>query len=107
MRPSASCEWPEQNRLEYGFGTSVVTPVIGSHTRSTPEVVNDPVYIRILPVCSITMLTATNPSSVGAPHCPTAPGFVVFSTLTTTAAEVRVLPAASRATAVRVCDPSV
>src|SRR4051812_41109705 len=99
MRPSASCEWPEQNRLKYGFGTSVSAPVAGSQTRSTHEPAYDPEYISTLPVCSRIEFTATTPSSKGGPHCP---GVVVaFATETAIGAEAAVAPTVFRAMASR------
>src|SRR5437867_71124 len=81
-------------------------PVPGSHTRSTHDPANVPANISTLPVCIITMLTATIPMSNGAPHCPTTAGLDVLLTVTMTAADVVRLPAASRATAVTLCAPS-
>src|SRR5215470_5091620 len=81
-------------------------PVAGSHTRSGHDSVNDPESISTLPECIITMLTATIPTSNGALHCPTVDGGAALFTVTEIGADVRRLPAASRAMAVTVWEPS-
>src|SRR6187551_1100940 len=70
MRPSASCECPEPNRLEYGLATGQFCPVAGLNMRSFAVVVDEPEYINTLPVRNMTMLAAAMPRSNDAPHCP-------------------------------------
>jgi hypothetical protein len=73
MRPSPSCAWPEQNRLS-ATGTGVKRFVAGSHTVAERPPADSPRYMRILPVCSWIMLTATSPSSIGAVQRPASSG---------------------------------
>src|SRR5256712_8331865 len=98
-RPSASCDAPAQKRFVLPIGRSTIPPVTGFHTRSGQVFVKSPENINTEPVCMRTALTATRPSSNGASHRPTMEGSFGFTTVTDTAEDVALLPAASRAVA--------
>src|ERR1700704_3560634 len=80
IRPSASCECPEPNRLSM-VGTGPSEPVVGLYSVADDPPMPSPAYIRTLPVRSMTMLTAVRPSSKGADHEPTMEGSLTLKTV--------------------------
>src|SRR5215468_7523019 len=68
-RPSGSCAWPEQKIWDVWLGTDVKVFVAGFQRRTDAvPPVSQASQVRIWPVCSSEVWTATSGQFIGAPH---------------------------------------